>query len=99
MVGGVVSVLLCLCVVCVVLWFSGSVLVCVCGCVCACVLVCGVCVGVFVCVFVCVNGLTIEAIPPVFQTCTLQNHKITKNFFERGTLPKFYIVQELFLFC
>ena len=100
MVGGVVSVLLCLCVVCVVcvvLWFCGSVVlwffVCVCLCLCVCACVCGVCVCV------CVNGLTIEAIPPVFQTCTLQNHKNHQNFFERGTLPKFYIVQELFLFC
>ena len=99
MVGGVVSVLLCLCVVCVVLWFCGFVIVCVCVCVCACVLVCVCVVCVCVCVFVCVNGLTIEAYPPVFQTCALQNHKITKHFFERGTLLEFYIVQELFLSC
>ena len=95
---GVCGVVL-VCVVCgsVVLWFCDCVCVFVFVCVCLCV--CGVCVCMCVCVFVCVNGLTIEAIPPVFQTCTLQNHKITKNFFERGTLPKFYIVQELFLFC
>ena len=100
MVGGVVSVLLCLCVVSVVLWFCGCVIVCVCVCVCVCLCACVcVCVCVFVCVFVCVNGPTIKAIPPVFQTCTLQTHKITKNLFERGTLPTFYIVQELALFC
>ena len=57
----------------------------------------GVCVCVCLCV--CVNGLTTEAIPPVFQTCTLQNHKNHQNVVERGTIPKFYIVQELFLFC
>ena len=97
MVGGVVSVLLCLCVVCVVLWFCGFVVLCLCVSVFVCVCACGVCVCVCLCVSV--NGLTIEAIPTVFQTCTLQNHKNHQNFFERGTLPKFYIVQELFLFC
>ena len=96
-----VCVVVLVCGVCgsVVLWFCDG--VCLWLCVCACVLVC-LCACVLVCVWcvcLCVNGLTIEAIPPVFQTCTLQNHKITKNFFERGTLPKFYIVQELFLFC
>ena len=77
----------------VVLWFCGSVVLWFCVCVCLCL-----CVSVLV-VCVCVNGLTIEASPPAFQTCTLQIHKNHQNFFERGTLPKFYIVQELFLVC
>ena len=67
-----VCVVLLVCDLCgaVVLWFCGSVVLCLCVSVFVCVCVLVVCV--------CVNGLTIEAIPPGFHTCTLQNHKITK---------------------
>ena len=64
----------------VVLWFCGSVVLWLCVsvfvCVCASVLVCVVCVSVFVCV----NGLTIEAIPPVFKLALCRITKSPKTF-------------------